>query len=72
MPWTGPVSYTHLDVYKRQVLLIGHYDVVDVKCYGDIAEHAFNADRLAEIFGADSDVLYGRGVMDMKLSLIHI
>ena len=50
----------------RTVLLIGHYDVVDVKCYGDIAEHAFNADRLAEIFGADSDVLYGRGVMDMK------
>jgi len=50
----------------RTVLLIGHYDVVDIKCYGDIAEHAFAPDRLAEIFGAGGDILYGRGVMDMK------
>lgn len=50
----------------RTVLLIGHYDVVDTKCYGDIAEHAFDPDRLAEIFGADAGTLYGRGVMDMK------
>ena len=24
MRWTGPVSYTHLDVYKRQVLYLKH------------------------------------------------
>ena len=51
---------------KRTVLMVSHYDVVDVTVYGDIAEHAFDADKLGEIFGADEDTLYGRGVMDMK------
>ena len=46
--------------------MVSHYDVVDVTVYGDIAEHAFDADKLGEIFGADEDTLYGRGVMDMK------
>lgn len=54
---------------KRTVLLIGHFDVVDTKPYGDIAEHAFNPDELAKILGplyGTDDVLYGRGSMDMK------
>lgn len=51
---------------KRTVLMVSHYDVVDVTVYGDIAEHAFDAEKLGEIFGADEDTLYGRGVMDMK------
>ncbi|WP_281681330.1 M20/M25/M40 family metallo-hydrolase [Synergistes jonesii] len=50
----------------RTVLMIGHYDVVDVKCYGEIAKHAFDTEKLAEIFRADADTLYGRGTMDMK------
>ena len=50
----------------RTVLMIGHYDVVDVKCYGDAAGYAFDTDKLSEIFGADDATLYGRGAMDMK------
>lgn len=50
----------------RTILLIGHYDVVSPACYGKLAEHAFDVDKLSEIMGADSDTLYGRGVMDMK------
>ncbi|MDO5114958.1 MAG: M20/M25/M40 family metallo-hydrolase [Synergistaceae bacterium] len=51
---------------KRTILLIGHYDVVDTGCYGDIAEYAFDTEALGRIFGAGEDTLYGRGVMDMK------
>ena len=51
---------------KRTLLLIGHYDVVDVACYGDIAAHACDPDWLGQYFKADGDVLYGRGAMDMK------
>lgn len=51
---------------NRTILMIGHFDVVDVECYGDIAEHAFSVDELGKIFHADSDTIYGRGVMDMK------
>lgn len=50
----------------RAVLLIAHYDVVDAACYGSDAPYAFDPDKLAEIYGADNDTLYGRGVMDMK------
>ena len=50
----------------RTVLMIGHYDVVGVECYGDIAEHAFSVDELGKIFKAGADTIYGRGVMDMK------
>ena len=42
---------------KRSVLFVSHFDVVDVTVYGDIAEHAFDADKLGEIFGADGDTL---------------
>ncbi|MEG2184073.1 MAG: M20/M25/M40 family metallo-hydrolase [Cloacibacillus sp.] len=51
---------------RRTVLLIGHYDVVDVACYGENADAAFDTERLAEIFKADDETLYGRGTMDMK------
>ncbi len=50
----------------RTVLMIGHYDVVGIECYGDIAEHAFSVDELGKIFNAGADTIYGRGVMDMK------
>lgn len=51
---------------KRTVLLIGHYDVVDVKCYGELEAVAFDTEALGREFGADADTLYGRGSMDMK------
>ncbi|MCF0247042.1 MAG: hypothetical protein HUJ86_00365, partial [Synergistes sp.] len=35
----------------RTLLLIGHFDVVDVSCYGDFADSAFDCDKLGEIFG---------------------
>ena len=51
---------------KRSLLLIGHYDVVEVTCYGNIIAHAYDPDWLAEYFHAEKDDLYGRGTMDMK------
>ena len=53
---------------KRTVLMVAHYDVVDIKIYGDDAPYAFNPEELAKIFFAEEekDVLYGRGTMDMK------
>ena len=51
---------------KRTLLLIGHYDVVDIACYGDLIAHAFDADWLNKYFEAGGDDLYGRGTMDMK------
>lgn len=51
---------------KRTILLVSHFDVVDVSVYGDAARHAFDTEELVKIFGADEDTLYGRGVMDMK------
>jgi len=51
----------------RTVLMIGHYDVVDVKVYGDLSPYAFDPDELAVKLGhINDDVLYGRGSMDMK------
>ena len=61
-PSTPPVSYTHLDVYKRQVLL------------GDKAPKAKVVEQ--EIYGKTADLnceieVNSNGMMDM-LSLIHI
>ncbi len=55
---------------KRTLLMIGHYDVVDVKVYGDLSQHAFDPDELAQKLGhGETDVLYGRGSMDMKCGI---
>lgn len=51
---------------KRTVLMIGHFDVVDVTCYGDDTALAFSPDELTKKMGEGSEKLYGRGVMDMK------
>jgi arginine utilization protein RocB len=52
---------------KRTVLMIGHYDVVDVSVYGDLSQYAFDPEELALRFEqSGDDVLYGRGSMDMK------
>lgn len=52
---------------KRTILMIGHYDVVAINVYGEIAPDAFNPNKLSEHFGTDGeDVMYGRGSMDMK------
>lgn len=55
---------------NRAILMIGHYDVVDVKVYGDAAEYAFDPRGLAKHFGGDDkEVMYGRGAMDMKCGI---
>lgn len=52
---------------NRAVLLISHFDVVDVHVYGELAGSAFDPDELALRLGsAGVDELYGRGSMDMK------
>jgi len=55
---------------KRTVLLIGHYDVVGVNVYGEMADNAFDVEKMTEHFNAgDDDVIYGRGTMDMKCGI---
>ena len=53
---------------NRTILMVAHYDVVDIKIYGDDTPYAFSPDELAKRFSAEEekDVLYGRGTMDMK------
>jgi arginine utilization protein RocB len=54
---------------KKTVVFIGHYDVVDVDSYGDLAEYAFDTGELAarmETDYAPGEFIFGRGVMDMK------
>ncbi|WBF52150.1 M20/M25/M40 family metallo-hydrolase [Macrococcoides canis] len=65
------------------IILMSHYDTVDVLDYGQFAAHAFDSDALIEAFKAhavfdenvERDVhsdqyLFGRGVMDMKSGLM--
>ncbi len=55
---------------KRTVLLIGHYDVVGVNVYGEMADNAFDVEKMTEHFNAgDDDVIYGRGTMNMKCGI---
>lgn len=66
---------------KKAVLLIGHFDVVEISMYGDVRECAFNPDELAKrldrallspeaLADLDSgDYIFGRGSMDMKAGL---
>lgn len=55
-----------LNKTNRTVLMLGHFDVVDISCYGEMAKYAFDADKLTKNLSSRNDILYGRGVMDMK------
>ena len=69
-----PVSYTHLDVYKRQLQIPGLIqggEVVFVDRYAVLAELA--EQRPAPLSGPKpSDQLRARAQWDVDLSLIHI
>ncbi|MFH1154044.1 MAG: M20/M25/M40 family metallo-hydrolase [Pseudomonadota bacterium] len=66
---------------RKTVLLIAHFDVVDVKCYGSLKSMAFDPMALARAMGGmdlplkakedleSGNYLFGRGIMDMKLGL---
>ena len=53
---------------SRTILMISHYDVVDVKIYGGLAKYAFDVDKITSMLSntAEEDAIYGRGTMDMK------
>jgi arginine utilization protein RocB len=66
---------------KKTIILMAHYDVVDIGVYGEFAEYAFSPDELASKLlsaklpaDAAEDLisggwLFGRGTMDMKCGL---
>lgn len=66
---------------KKAVLLVGHFDVVEISMYGDVRDWAFDPDALAQrldrklispeaLADLDSgDYIFGRGSMDMKAGL---
>ncbi|WP_141432587.1 M20/M25/M40 family metallo-hydrolase [Bacillus sp. 03113] len=68
---------------KKTVILVSHFDVVDVQDYGRWKEDAFNPEKLTQIFYSQKDELpkqvrndvesgnwlFGRGTMDMKCGL---
>lgn len=55
---------------NRTVLLIGHYDVVDVRVYGEMAKDSFDVKKITGLLNKDNeDVIYGRGTMDMKCGI---
>lgn len=54
---------------NRTVLLISHFDVVDVHVYGELAKYAFDMPELTRRLRSSEEkgsFVYGRGVMDMK------
>ena len=71
------------DRTKNTVILVSHFDVVDVQDYGVWKEDAFNPKKLTSMFYAHKDELpdhvredieqgewlFGRGTMDMKCGL---
>ncbi|GHV29465.1 peptidase M20 [Synergistales bacterium] len=66
---------------KKTVILLAHFDVVDIGVYGELAEYAFSPDELAKRLrsvklpaSAADDLksggwLFGRGTADMKCGL---
>ncbi|PKG25300.1 M20/M25/M40 family metallo-hydrolase [Niallia nealsonii] len=68
---------------KKTVILISHFDVVDVQDYGKWKENAFNPEKLTQLFYKQKDELpkqvqkdietgnwlFGRGIMDMKCGI---
>ena len=62
-----PVSYTHLDVYKRQALSFAlPYDPKDVEFVGVEVKNMKNMENLT------NDRLHTNGTKSLYLSLIHI
>lgn len=69
------------DTTPNTIILIGHFDVVDVECYAEIKSYAFDPLRLKNKYSkkhlsaeAYEDLksgkyLFGRGSMDMKCGL---
>ncbi|NUU74562.1 M20/M25/M40 family metallo-hydrolase [Paenibacillus xylanilyticus] len=67
----------------RTIIVLSHFDVVEVDCYGDWKPYAFNVEKLTELFHSNKerlpekvradietdDWIFGRGVMDMKCGL---
>ena len=55
---------------ERTVLFIGHYDVVGVSVYGEMAKDAFDIKKMTKYFNdSDENMIYGRGTMDMKCGI---
>ena len=80
------VTYTHLDVYKRQALHDAYISVVEALKHGGIPEHTtvdikwvdseeLNDDNAAEVFEGIQGIIVPGGFGDRGvegLSLIHI
>ena len=69
---------------RKTVILLSHFDVVDVQDYGSYKEHAFNPLEYTRLLSQDrnislsqearedlesGDYLFGRGIMDMKYGI---
>lgn len=81
LPWL--MAMVAASPHPDTVILLSHFDVVDVKDYGPLADHAFDPETLIEYMKghaeelpvdvrADLDTgnwLFGRGIMDMKAGL---
>ena len=65
-----PVSYTHLDVYKRQVYINQDSGTTDVESYKPTIATPMTAIKGDEVFEFVDGLRVGRKVL--SLSLIHI
>lgn len=69
---------------KKTIVMISHFDVVGVDDYGQLKDHAFNIDKLTELYHENPEMLadpfreevesgdwvFGRGSMDMKAGIV--
>ena len=68
-----PVSYTHLDVYKRQVLGRPVNKAETEARPGDVAGAYASCDRAKNLIGWEAQYSIEDGIRDaFRLSLIHI
>ena len=67
----------------RTLILMGHYDVVGLEPYGNLADRALDSDALRQAYAAgsdetmqraaaDPDTIFGRGWLDMKSGIAVI
>ena len=80
-PWSSAVSYTHLDVYKRQEEGLDQHTLqkavyyisnADVLIIGGTSLTVYPAAGLIDYYGGKKLVLINKSVTSMDLSLIHI